>query len=238
MPFKNTKTKLKFKVNQFSLFNSKSKTVEDELKIDQFRVSVFGSARIQENDKVYKQVKDLSKMIGEQGFDIVTGGGPGLMSAANLGHEEGDRKNKADSIGLTIRLPWETDDNKHLEIKKHFNRFSDRLDNFMALSNVVVVTPGGIGTCLELFYTWQLIQVRHICPIPVILIGDMWKELINWVKAYPLKKGLISPEDMNCIYVVKDNKEAMKIIMKANEVYKKHDGDYCSNINLYKLDTK
>lgn len=236
MTLKKNNAKLKFTVKQFSLFNSKKKTLEDELKIDQFRVSIFGSARIKENDKVYQQVEALAKMIGEHGFDIVTGGGPGLMNAANQGHEEGDKKNKADSIGLTIRLPWETKENKHLEIKKHFNRFSDRLDNFMALSNVVVVTPGGIGTCLELFYTWQLIQVRHICPIPIILIGDMWKKLIDWVRTYPLKKGLVSPEDMNCIYIAKDNKQAMKIIMNAHKVYEKHNGDYCANIHLYKLD--
>lgn len=236
MPLQKKLTKRKFLVKQFSLFNFKAKTVEEELKIDQFRVTIFGSARIKEDDQVFKQVHDLARLIGGKGYDLVTGGGPGLMMAASKGHEAGDKKHKADSIGLTIRLPWEAKENKHLEIKKHFNRFSDRLDHFMALSNVVVVTPGGIGTVLELFYTWQLIQVRHICPIPIILVGTMWKKLIDWVKAYPLKQGLVSPEDMNCIYIVKNNKEAMKIIDKANEVYKKHDGDYCANIHLYKLD--
>ncbi len=201
--------------------NIKKRTVKDALGKEEFRVAIFGSARIKETDRIYKNVFDLAKSIGEKNHHLVTGGGPGLMEAANAGHEAGDPQNTSDNIGLLIELPWESKGNPHLEIKKEFNKFSDRLDTFMALSNVMVVVPGGIGTLLELAYSWQLIQVKHINPIPIILIGEIWKSLIDWVKKYPLKMGLICPEDLDCIHIVKNNKEAMKIIEKTYSSFKK-----------------
>ena len=193
----------------------KPRSIRDELKRKEFRVTVFGSARIKKDDKIYKQVFDLAFEIGKHKFDIVTGGGPGLMEAGNAGHEAGDKGHKSDSIGLVIKLPWESKGNKHLEIKKEFNTFSKRLDTFMALSKVVVIMPGGIGTCLELFFTWQLLQVKHLKPIPIIVVGKMWEKLIDWVEKYPLKKGLISKKDLGFVHIVKNNDEAMKIIMKT-----------------------
>lgn len=203
------------------------KAIEAELRHNDFRVTIFGSARLREGDKFFKQVYDLAKKIGKHKFDLVTGGGPGLMEAANAGHEAGDKSHTSDNIGLIIQLPWEVKRSKHLEIKKHFNKFSKRLDTFMALSNVVVVMPGGIGTCLELFYTWQLIQVKHINPIPIILVGKMWHELFKWMKKYPIKQGLVSPNESDCIHIAKNNKEAMKIILKTYEKFKK--GEIKSN---------
>lgn len=194
------------------------RSMREELKRKEFRVAIFGSARIKKNDKIYKKVFDLAYEIGRHKFDVVTGGGPGLMEAANAGHELGDIGEKADSIGLVINLPWESKGNKHLEIKKRFAQFSKRLDTFMALSKVAVIMPGGIGTALELFFTWQLLQVRHLKPIPIILVGKMWEKLIDWVKKYPLKDGLISQGDLKFIHIVKNNDEAMKIILKT---YKK-----------------
>lgn len=190
-------------------------SMREELKTKDFRVAIFGSARLKKNDKVYKQVFDLAYEIGKHKFDVVTGGGPGLMEAGNAGHAMGDQGEDADSIGLVINLPWESSGNKHLEIQKRFNTFSKRLDTFMALSKVAVIVPGGIGTCLELFFTWQLLQVKHLKPIPIIVVGKMWEKLIDWVKKYPVKEGLISPEDLDFIHIVKDNKEAMKIILKT-----------------------
>lgn len=197
--------------------NKKCKNIRfnKEVRRNEFRVTIFGSARIKQKDKVYKQVFDFAHEIGELGFGVVTGGGPGLMEAANAGHEAGDKKKKAYSIGLPIQLPWEARENRHLEIKRLFNKFSGRLDNFMKLSKVVVIMPGGVGTCLEFFYTWQLVQVRHIKPLPMILIGHQWKKLMDWVKKYPLKMGLISPDETKHIYVAKNNAEAMKIILKT-----------------------
>lgn len=210
--------------------------IADELKKDDFRVSIFGSARIKPHDENYKLVFELAKEIGKHKFDIVTGGGPGLMDAANAGHTAGDLNHESDNIGLTIQLPWEGEENKHLEIKKHFNKFSGRLDTFMALSDAVVVTPGGIGTCLELFYTWQLVQVKHICPIPIILFGKMWEELMTWVTNYPLQDELISPEDTDHIYIVHNVTEAMEIIHQQHEEFKKAGREACRNSKKYKLD--
>lgn len=190
-----------------------------EIARNEFRVAIFGSARVKKGDPIYKQVYNLAKEVGKYEIDLVTGGGPGLMEAANNGHSHGDKSNKATNIGLTIQLPWENEVNKYVELEEHFQHFSKRLDNFMALSSAVVVTPGGIGSCLELFYAWQLVQVKHVKPIPIILIGKMWSELIKWVKRYPLKTGLISPMDMNYIHVVRNNKEAMEVILKTRESY-------------------
>ncbi len=196
------------------------RTLENALKAKSFRVAVFGSARIKKNDEIYKNVFDLAKKIGEKKFHLVTGGGPGLMEAANAGHSAGDPKDEADNIGLLIKLPWEPGGNVHLEIQKEFDKFSGRLDKFIALSNVMVVVPGGVGTLLELSYAWQLVQVKHIQPVQIILIGEMWEEFVKWIEKYPLKKGLICEKDMDCIHVVKNNEEAMKLIEVAHEGFK------------------
>jgi len=219
----------------------KMSKVDQELYEKHFRVAIFGSARAAVGDDVCDNVEKLAEKIGVKGWDIVTGGGPGLMEAANKGHQMGSEiasKNgtkNGDSIGLTIRLPWEAHANRHLDIKKHFDKFSGRLDTFMFLSNVVVVAPGGIGTALELFYTWQLIQVRHICPMAIIVLGDQWEELINWVKKYPLERGLISEEDMNYIYPAKTPEEEFRIVEKSHKMYEKLGDDACINANMYKL---
>ncbi|MCC6643631.1 LOG family protein [Candidatus Peregrinibacteria bacterium] len=179
-----------------------------------FRVSIFGSARVKRGDRVYKQVFDLAEMIGKKGYDVVTGGGPGLMEAANAGHALGDKENSAESIGLVIKLPWENKGNDYLEIQHRYKYFSKRLDTFLALSDVMVVTKGGIGSMLELFYMWQHLQVFLVEYKPIILIGKMWEELIDWVKKTTLPERLVSPEDFDFIYIAKNNKEAMAMIEK------------------------
>jgi len=195
---------------------------EDILKMidpTHFRVAIFGSARIQNGDKVYKQVYEFAKKMGEKGIDLVTGGGSGLMEAANRGHEHGDKNNLAQSIGLTIQLNTEAR-NSYLELEKHFDKFSNRLDTFVSISHAVVIMPGGVGTCLEFFYVWQLIQVQHIYQIPIIMVGDQWKYLIDWIKKYPLKQKLLDKKDLENIYVAKTNKEALDIIKKTQQSYK------------------
>ncbi len=187
---------------------------------DHFRVAIFGSARIKRDDEIYKQVRDLAHAIGKQDIDLVTGGGPGLMEAANFGHsmaQNGDAR----SIGLTIDLPMEAHANKHLDLKKHFHKFSSRLDTFLELSDVAIVVPGGIGTCLELFYTWQLAQVKHTANTPIILLGEMWHELIKWVQKYPLKEGLISPHDLDNIFCANNNEEALELIFRFYEEHER-----------------
>lgn len=185
-----------------------------------FRVSIFGSARPDKEDPVYKQVYGFAKMMAEEGIDIVTGGGSGLMEAANAGHASGDPKNESQSIGLTIRLPWENHSNQFIEIEKHFDKFSPRLDTFVSISHAVVIMLGGIGTCLEFFYVWQLVQVKHIYQIPIILIGEQWETLLDWIVKYPLKSKYLNKEDLNIIHVVKTNEEAAEIIKKTYAAYR------------------
>jgi uncharacterized protein (TIGR00730 family) len=207
----------------------------DIMKRKDFRVAIFGSARIKKNDPRYRQVYVLSKAIAKDNIDVVTGGGPGLMDAASRGHHAGKGKNKVHSVGLTIKLPFESKRGYHLDIHKNFDKFSHRLDTFMNLSDVVVVAPGGIGTMLEFFYTWQLLQVKHICDnIPIILLGRMWKGLISWVKKDPLRKKLLSPGDLDNIFLVNSCKDAIKIIRKSKELYDKG-GKVCVNLKKYKL---
>ena len=191
-----------------------------EIGSDYFRVSIFGSARIKPETDEYIQVYKLAKQLVKNKVDIVTGGGPGLMEAANLGAK--DVKSKSKSFGLHIDLPFETSPNEHLDITYHHKRFSSRLDEFMRISHAVIVTPGGIGTVLELLYTWQLIQVNHISKRPVILLGDMWNGLIEWMKSEPLKKRLMDGSDFDHIKVVQ-NIDDVVILLKPliNDFYKK-----------------
>ena len=176
-----------------------------------YRVSIFGSARIKPDTKEYKGVYTLAKELAENGADIVTGGGPGLMEAANAGAKEGS-SSKSKSFGIRIDLPFEATPNEHLDIKFYHKRFSSRLDEFMRISHAVVVTPGGIGTLLELLYTWQLIQVNHISARPIILVGDMWNGFLDWIKSEPLKAQLLDKSDFDNIVIVKNVHEVTKLL--------------------------
>jgi uncharacterized protein (TIGR00730 family) len=201
-----------------------------------FRVAIFGSARMKKNDPRYKDVYKLAKMIAADGMDVVTGGGPGIMEAANRGHKEGRKDNLIHSMGLTIKLPKEQITNKHLDIKEEFHRFSSRLDEFLFLSNAVVVAPGGVGTMLEFIYSWQLVQVNHICHIPIILLGYMWHDYLEWIKKWPMKRGFLDPQEMECLYSVDTIKEAMDIIKKAHHKFKIGKGEQCVNYLKYKIE--
>lgn len=198
----------------------------------EFLVAIFGSARIQKGSKHYEEVYNLAKMIGERNFDVITGGGPGIMEAANAGHTAGDKVGKAKSIGLTIKLGTEEKPNDFVEMRKHFERFAERLETFAKLANVFVVTPGGIGTMLELFYMWQLVQVKKIDFKPIILSGEMWGPLIDWVIDFALKEKLINSDDFDYIYIAKNNKEAIELIDQFNKQYKEK--GYCWPIKIGK----
>jgi len=191
-----------------------------EMGSDFYRVVIFGSARIQKDTKEYQDVQNLAKNIATLGADIVTGGGPGLMEAANAGAKEGSKKTK--SIGVRIELPFESEANSHLDVKFSHKRFSSRLDEFMRISNAVVITPGGIGTLLELFFAWQLIQVEHIKPKPMILVGNMWRGLIQWIQENPLRKNLLDQKDIDKIQIVEKMDDVIPILEKEiNNFYNK-----------------
>ncbi|PIN74851.1 hypothetical protein COV18_05525 [Candidatus Woesearchaeota archaeon CG10_big_fil_rev_8_21_14_0_10_37_12] len=209
----------------------KQKKVKKGLK-KHFRVAIFGSARIKRGDKWYKIVKALSKELAKENIDIVTGGGPGLMDAASRGHHSA-RKRNAKSIGLAIHLPHEQHFAYHLDLKKQFHRFSKRLDTFMNLADVVIVAPGGVGTLLEFFYTWQLVQVKQLCDTPIILLGNMWPGLLTWLKKEPLRKKLMNKTDFNSIFTAKTCKDAITIIKRVKEDFESG-AHPCRNFEKYK----
>ena len=209
--------------------------IKGKINVEHFRIALFGSARIKPHQDRYNQIYLLAKMIAQEGWDIVTGGGPGLMEAANKGHKDGRKGQDIHSFGLNILLPQEQQAYQHLDIQKDFERFSERLDYFMHLSNVVVVAPGGVGTLLEFFYTWQLVQVKHICNIPIILLGDMWPELIEWIEKWPLKKKFLDRDDLDALFLADNCKEAMDVIRLTYNKYKEKGPDFCLNYKKYKL---
>jgi uncharacterized protein (TIGR00730 family) len=190
---------------------------------DFFRVCIFGSARIKNDDDIYKTTQTLARYLGEMGIDVLTGGGPGLMEAANLGVKEGRgvSGSKSKSFGISIDLPQIREPlNDHLDIKHHHKKFSSRLDDFMRLSNVVVVNPGGIGTLLELFFSWQLLQVGHLPDRPIVLLGgDFWSGLVDWMKKYQIGRGLVSPGDIRWINIVDSPEAAMSVIVKEYQKF-------------------
>jgi uncharacterized protein (TIGR00730 family) len=180
-----------------------------------YRVCIFGSARIKPDSPVYQEVFTLARYLAWENIDILTGGGPGLMEAANKGAKlgQGEKKSKSLSFGISIELDFEPEPNSHLDVKRHHHRFSSRLDDFMRLSNAVIVTAGGIGTLLELFFTWQLLQVKHIEPRPVVLMDrGYWTGIIDWMKAFPLERGLMSAKDFNGVSIVDTPEEVVEII--------------------------
>jgi hypothetical protein len=189
-----------------------------------FRVSIFGSARIKEGETNHKLIKELSFRLALEDIALITGGGAGLMNAASEGHKLARRQlgilnDPIVNVGLNIKLPFEEYASLHLDIKKKFDRFSERLEYFMELSNAVIVTVGGIGTLLEFFYTWQLIQVKHIKEIPIILFApdDRWLELLDWFNKWILGDDLIDKKDLNCIFIVKDIYSVLDIIKEYRE---------------------
>jgi uncharacterized protein (TIGR00730 family) len=190
-----------------------------------YRVCIFGSARIKPDDTIYKLTSELGEYLGAMGLDVLTGGGPGLMEAANKGVLEGKRKagTRSKSFGLTIELnKFEEEASEHLDIKHHHRRFSSRLDDFMRLSNAVVVMRGGIGTLLELFFTWQLIQVGHMPDRPLILVDKKyWEGLLSWMQEHLVTNGLVSPGDMNFVEMVDTPEEAAAIIKTDYEAFQK-----------------
>lgn len=189
-------------------------------RVDHFRVSIFGSSRIQPGDPIYDAVKELSRQLSHMGVDIVTGGGPGLMEAANAGAVEGQVESKSRSFGLPIHLPTEESANAFVDrVYKHRTFFS-RLHHFVRLSSAFIVVPGGIGTCLEAFMVWQLLQVRHIKQHPLILVGDMWHGLIDWMRLTMEERGLVSPPDMEIVRVVGSTDEAIPLIREVYEKYR------------------
>lgn len=166
---------------------------------ERYRVTVFGSARILEGDPLFAEVRDLARRLSAAGCDIVTGGGPGLMQAANEGEALGDPEGKTRSIGVRIELPFEQGANPWVENVYTHRTFFSRLHQFVRLTDAFVVVGGGIGTTLETLIVWQLLQVRHVHDVPLIFVGDMWRGLVDWARTYMLRgpTPLANAEDLD-----------------------------------------
>jgi uncharacterized protein (TIGR00730 family) len=189
-------------------------------RVEHYRVSIFGSSRIRTGDPIYEEVKKLSAELARMGVDIVTGGGPGLMEAANSGAVEGQVESHARSFGLAIHLPNEEGANPFVNKVFRHRTFFSRLHHFVRLSSAFIVMPGGIGTALELFMVWQLLQVKHVTEHPLILVGTMWTGLIDWIKGTMVERGLVGLGDLDAVSIVASSDEAIPIIRASYERFK------------------
>jgi len=188
--------------------------------VEHYRVSIFGSSRIRRGDPIYEEVKKLSAELARMGVDIVTGGGPGLMEAANAGAVEGQGESHSRSFGLAIHMPNEEGANPFVNKVFRHKTFFSRLHHFVRLSSAFIVMPGGIGTALELFMVWQLLQVKHVTEHPLILVGTMWTGLIDWIQGTMVERGLVGVNDLNAVSIVSSSDEAIPIIKASYERFK------------------
>src|SRR4030042_2773980 len=155
-------------------------------------VSIFGSTRVTPEDPVYHKAEQIGHLLAENGFSVITGGGPGVMEAANKGASSAGGK----SIGLNIELPFEQKPNPYANITLSFRYFFVRKVMFVKYAVAYIILPGGFGTMDELLEAVMLIQTQKIKPFPVILVGShYWKGLLDWMKEVMLKEGKISPSD-------------------------------------------
>lgn len=172
-------------------------------------VSIFGSARIKEDHPWYAETETLARKLSDAGFAILSGGGPGLMEAANKGAFAGD----SPSVGLNMELPMEQHDNPYQDVSLHFRHFFTRKVAFAKYAAAFVAVPGGWGTMDELMEVLTLIQTRVARRIPVILVGSsFWKGLLDWMNGTLVAAGTVSAEDMKLIRVIDDPDEVVNAI--------------------------
>ncbi|OPY15706.1 MAG: LOG family protein YgdH [Syntrophus sp. PtaU1.Bin005] len=183
----------------------------EELSTLRNAVSIFGSARVKPGDSCYQQAEYLSRRLAEKGFSVITGGGPGVMEAANKGASEGGGK----SVGMNIRLPFEQKPNPYSNVSIDYKYFFIRKVMFVKYAVAYVIFPGGYGTLDELFEALTLIQTRRIKSFPVVLLGSSyWKGLMEWMSDTMLKENMILPEDLDLIRITDDPEEAVRYIQR------------------------
>ena len=190
-------------------------------KRSRFRVTIFGSARVPKDHWVYRAVRDLAADLTRMDCDIVTGGGPGLMQAANEGARLADPDGRRQSMGIRVDLPFEQEVNAFVSEAFEHGTFFTRLHHFVLVSDVFVVVPGGIGTVLETMMVWQLLQVRKLHGTPLVLAGRMYAELVEWCRQYMLKPDclLASPQDMDIPTCVDDGPAIQAIVREKYEAW-------------------
>src|SRR3954452_7085476 len=179
-------------------------------------VSVFGSARIPQGHAYYETARAVGRGLGERGLEVITGGGPGCMEAANRGAQEAG----ALSVGLNIELPFEQKPNPYLDLSLDFHYFFTRKVVFVRYSNGFVVVPGGFGTLDELFEALVLVQTHKIRPFPVVLFGSaFWAPMLDWVRDKLVGEGMIAAEDVDLINLSDDPDEVCSLVCRSADVH-------------------
>jgi uncharacterized protein (TIGR00730 family) len=181
-------------------------------KIDRPAVSIFGSARISQDSEEYAAARKVGRLFAEAGWAVITGGGPGVMEAANRGARDAGGL----SVGFNIELPHEQGSNPYLDISYTFKHFYARKVCFVKPAEGFVIFPGGFGTLDELFEALTLIQTGKAQNFPVVLIDtDYWGEMLDWIKGEMLPDGMISPEDLDLLHVTDDLDEAVRTVLES-----------------------
>jgi uncharacterized protein (TIGR00730 family) len=181
-------------------------------------VTIFGSARTRPGTFGYEETKRAAAALAQMGCDIITGGGPGLMQAANEGASASDR---AKSIGIRVDLPFEQDVNAYVTEAFEHRTFFTRLHQFVLTSDAFLVAPGGIGTVLEMMMIWQLLQVKHLQDTPLILVGKMWPGLVEWARQTMLAESppLASSADLSIPRCVANADEAVALLADGHRAW-------------------
>lgn len=193
-----------------------SEFVEAADRLDGIRpaVTIFGSARIAPGSMYYELTEQIARQLSDAGFSVISGGGPGVMEAANKGAFAG----KSLSIGLNIQLPMEQSANPYQNISQSFRHFFARKYMFVRFAAAYVVAPGGFGTLDELLEALTLIQTNKSPRMPIILVGSaFWQGLLDWFKARLVTEGMIAPEDMDLIQVIDEPEGVVAAIFKYYE---------------------
>lgn len=187
---------------------------------DRYRVTIFGSARATPGGFVYEETKRAAAALAELGCDIVTGGGPGLMQAANEGASSAE--GRAQSIGIRVDLPFEQDVNDFVSNAFEHRTFFTRLHQFVLTSDAYIVAPGGIGTVLEAIMIWQLLQVHHLKDTPLLLVGGMWPGLVGWARSamHSYDPPLADASDFEIPQCVPGADEAIAIIREHHSLWR------------------
>jgi uncharacterized protein (TIGR00730 family) len=183
-------------------------------RIDRPAVSIFGSARVREGSAAYDCARTTARRFAEEGWAVVTGGGPGVMEAANRGCREGGGL----SVGFNIELPHEQHANPYLDLELTFRHFYARKTMFVKAAEGFVVFPGGFGTADELFESLTLIQTGKVLHFPVVLFDSaFWGELIEWIRDKALPLGMVAPGDLELLEVTDDPDRAAQIVIDCHE---------------------
>jgi uncharacterized protein (TIGR00730 family) len=188
-------------------------------KHDRYRVTIFGSARVKPGTFGYEETKRVAAALAAMGCDIITGGGPGLMQAANEG--AASAPDRAQSVGIRVDLPFEQEVNAFVTEAFEHRTFFTRLHQFVLTSDAFIVAPGGIGTVLETMMIWQLLQVHHLQNTPLILVGKMWPGLIDWASNAMLSVDppLANAEDMDIPRCAANADEAIALIRECHKTW-------------------